>query len=331
MKMCAYIHSSLAFLAIAATMLSPPTALADNEVEVLEQLVESYPDWIPRGIVDVGANKGGWTTAVQSEVFPGKHVPTFMVEASPQHEQELESVKSKFPNIDYKITVLSGIDGDTVKFFGRGKTGDSMFCEQSHHYDNIKSDTRTTSKLDTLVGHMEHIDYLKIDVQGAELMVLQGATETLKRVTFVQMEASVVEYNRGGACWFDLDAFMRHHGFYFYDLADYFYNPNAFHSKGIGQFDVLYVRPTSSNMPKWLQDANVSFCGSNREDKDVTERKTQTDGKVPLQDSAATASRFLTMETSNDVLGFFATFLVGYLAGMARQRIRSKTHVGKSS
>mmetsp|Transcript_4024 Transcript_4024/g.10202 ORF Transcript_4024/g.10202 Transcript_4024/m.10202 type:complete len:222 (+) Transcript_4024:287-952(+) len=221
------------------------------------------------------------------------------------------------------------MDGESVQFYGGGNTGNSMFRELSHHYDNIKPDTRTTSKLDTLVTHMEHIDYLKMDVQGAELMLLQGATETLKRVTFVQMEVSVVEYNRGGACWFDLDAFMRQHGFYFYDSADYLRIPNAFHSKGIGQFDVLYVRPTSSNMPKWLQDANVSFCGSNREDKDVTETETQTDAKVLLQDDSATASRFL-MDTPNIVLGFFATFLVGYLTGVARHRIGSKTQ-GKSS
>ena len=86
MKIYAYIHSSLALLVVAAMMPSPPTALADNEVKILIDLVGSYPDWIPRGIVDVDVNGGGWMTAVQSEVLPGKDVPTFMVEALPQHE-----------------------------------------------------------------------------------------------------------------------------------------------------------------------------------------------------------------------------------------------------
>jgi len=54
---------------------------ADNELSVLRKLRTDYPDWKPRGIVDVGANIGGWTTNVQG-VLPG--VPTLMVEFSCQ-------------------------------------------------------------------------------------------------------------------------------------------------------------------------------------------------------------------------------------------------------
>lgn len=184
-----------------------------------------------------------------------------------------------------------------------------MFREQSQHYDGIRPEVRTTLKLDTLVTHMEHIDYLKIDVQGAELMVLQGATETLKRATFVQMEASAVGYNQGGACWFDLDVFMRQHGFYFYDSADYFRHPLAFHTKGIGQFDVLYVRPTSEHMPQWLKDANVSFCGSNRANE-------ATGGAKLLHGTMEDDTTARTLATGTTLLmGFFATFLFGYFAG----------------
>jgi hypothetical protein len=76
-------------------------------------------------------------------------------------------------------------------------------------------------------------------------MVLSEATETLARATFVQFEVSIIEYNQGGACWYEIDALLRQHGFYFYDSGDYFRIPHAFHSKGIGQFDALYVKPTS--------------------------------------------------------------------------------------
>jgi hypothetical protein len=47
-------------------------------------------------------------------------------------------------------------------------------------------------------------------------MVLAGATETLKKATFVQLEVSVVQYNEGAVCWHETDAFLHEHGFYFY-------------------------------------------------------------------------------------------------------------------
>ena len=73
--------------------------------------------------------------------------------------------------------------------------------------------------------------------QGAELMVLLGATETLKKATFVQFEVSVIEYNKGGACLHEVDELLRRNGFYFYDSSNYVRIEETFHTKGIGQFD----------------------------------------------------------------------------------------------
>jgi hypothetical protein len=99
-------------------------------------------------------------------------------------------------------------------------------------------------------------------IQGAELMVLAGATETLKKATFVQLlEVSVIqEYKTGAACWYEIDAFLHRHGFY--DSGDSSQNEDAFHTKAIGQFDLLYIKPTSAFMPTRLVDNNVEFCGS---------------------------------------------------------------------
>ena len=72
------------------------SVFADNELGVMRSLKTAYPDWHPRGIVDIGANRGGWTTNVQ-EIYPG--VKTFMVEASPSHTGILNETKNKFKNI----------------------------------------------------------------------------------------------------------------------------------------------------------------------------------------------------------------------------------------
>eukprot|EP00984_Skeletonema_dohrnii_P013927 scaffold5835_cov128-Skeletonema_dohrnii-CCMP3373.AAC.4 len=294
---------------------------ADNELSVLRKLRTDYPDWKPRGIVDVGANIGDWTTEVQG-VLPG--VPTLMVEASTTHNKDLEETKQKFPNVvDYQIAVLSSSDGDTVEFFsmdGKG-TGNSMFVEQSHHFKDIKPVQRTTSKLDTLVrnSHVDHIDYLKLDVQGAELMVLSGATETLKKATFVQLEVSVIEYNEGGACWHEIDELLRRNGFHFYDSEDYIRNEGAFHTKGLGQFEALYIKPSSAFMPKWLLDNEVRFCGSGS--KTTTRVQNNVRGEtIVAKKSSAVLDVDASTTTKKQEGGFLlfsvgTAFLLGYMIG----------------
>jgi FkbM family methyltransferase len=146
---------------------------ADNEIEVLRNLHSAYPDWKPRGIVDVGANGGGWTRAVQEEgLYPG--VKIFMVEAFQYHSGSLEETKKTFADgdVDYAIAVLSSKDGESVKFHSIKNndfsTGNSMFIEQTEHYNNNDAifEYVNTTKLDTLLeDKMEHIDYLKLDVQ----------------------------------------------------------------------------------------------------------------------------------------------------------------------
>lgn len=59
-------------------------------------------------------------------------------------------------------------------------------------------------------------DYLKLDVQGAELMALGGATETLKGVVAIHTEVEFVPLYRGQPLFADIDAFLRARGFLFH-------------------------------------------------------------------------------------------------------------------
>lgn len=115
-----------------------------------------------------------------------------------------------------------------------------MFRENSKHYVNDKPMKRITSTVDSLVqnSHLknERIDIIKADVQGAELAVFKGARRTLSQATFVYFEGSTVEYNEGGACHYEVDAFLRSQGFFLYDLGVFMYN-DAFKTMGLGQFD----------------------------------------------------------------------------------------------
>lgn len=72
-----------------------------------------------------------------------------------------------------------------------------------------------TVRLDDIPG-ARAADYLKLDVQGAELDVLRGAEETLRSVVVIQTEVEFVPIYRGQPLFADVDRFLRMHGFMFH-------------------------------------------------------------------------------------------------------------------
>lgn len=62
------------------------------------------------------------------------------------------------------------------------------------------------------------IDFMKLNVQGAELEILSGGTHTLRDVLGVQTEVSFVESYVGRPMFSDIDAVLRRAGFEFFDI-----------------------------------------------------------------------------------------------------------------
>jgi FkbM family methyltransferase len=74
-----------------------------------------------------------------------------------------------------------------------------------------------TKRLDD-IAQARGADFLKVDVQGAELMVFQGAEETLRDVLVIQTEAEFVPLYKGQPLFADVDAFLRARGFVLHKL-----------------------------------------------------------------------------------------------------------------
>jgi len=230
-------------------------------VEIFRRIRIYYPDWSPNAMVDIGANKGEYSTAFR-KLYPSTKM--LMLEATPGHSQRLGEVVNEIGNAEFHISVVSSKQGEVVQFYQGSDTGNSMFRENSKFYENDVPINRTTTTLDAEIANSflkdEQIDVVKADVQGAELVVLEGGIKVLEQATFVTFEASTVVYNEGGACPHEVDAFLRSHGFYLYDMSGLHYNYGGFKTFGVGQYDVLYVKPDSPRLPRQLRENGVQFC-----------------------------------------------------------------------
>ena len=76
-----------------------------------------------------------------------------------------------------------------------------------------------TRRLDD-IAQARGTDFLKLDVQGAELMILQHAQEVLKSVAVIQCEVKFVELYEGQPLMADIDIFLRGEGFCFLRFSD---------------------------------------------------------------------------------------------------------------
>jgi FkbM family methyltransferase len=194
--------------------------------------------WWPMQILDVGAHKGDWARVCQS-VFPGTDI--FMVEADARHERDLRA--TGFP---YHVGVVGGAAGE-VDFHTLPELsltqGASIYRENTVIYDEIGTTiTLPVLPLDDVVAGLgcDAISFLKMDVQGAEMDVLRGASRLLTShpIDFILAELSLVRYNEGAPLAHEVIAYVSSLGFGVHDVFELHYFEDQ-----LIQMDVLFARP----------------------------------------------------------------------------------------
>lgn len=196
----------------------------------------------PRFCVDVGAYQGEWTKVFKS-IFPASKV--FMVEAQEAKRSFLQEIVEHYPTeISMEIALLGSSGGQIVEFTEM-ESGSSVFAETSPYTRNTVK--RTTSRLDTLLtdGKYPNVDFLKLDVQGYELQILEGSPTALAQATAVLMEASLVPTNNGCPLIAEVIAYMNQAGFRLFDFCSQIRRKDSV----LWQTDLLFLRADSAILP----------------------------------------------------------------------------------
>jgi FkbM family methyltransferase len=79
--------------------------------------------------------------------------------------------------------------------------------EDKIHVPTITLDTYFEAK------NISRVDLIWIDVQGAEKLVFEGATELLKVTSYIYLEVSAVSYYEGALIYKDMELYMAKLGF----------------------------------------------------------------------------------------------------------------------
>jgi FkbM family methyltransferase len=189
----------------------------------------------PLTAIDIGANVGEWFDDFKQH-FPNANV--LSVEANPQLEAEL---KSKNPNT--LITLLGEEISDEVEFYINPDTsndvGASIYREATQWGNNSTTVKIPMTTLDSL---NKKFDWIKMDVQGAELDVLMGGKQTLEHAMVVELELSVMKYNLGSPSASNVISWMWARGFELLDVTEHIYiEENEDGNHKLAQVNVLFL------------------------------------------------------------------------------------------
>jgi len=136
--------------------------------------------------IDVGANVGVFSLHAASVAGATAEVHAF--EPQPRAAAALkESVRENArSNLFVHQAIVSNEDADSLSFFvPRGGSGIGSLCEEHASQDGRRSQKITCASitLDSFFSsaRLHTVDLIKIDVEGYETLVLEGAARTLRR------------------------------------------------------------------------------------------------------------------------------------------------------
>ena len=218
-------------------------------------MFERFEFWKSKGmnpsvIFDIGAHNGSWTREIQP-VFPAAKF--FAFEPNTEHQKALQDISSHF--------ILVGNKSDTVPYFKNAigcTTGNSIYLEQTIYFSPQTAFVQMLPlvRLDSYIPlyNLPTPDFLKLDVQGAELDVLQGLGTYLQSVKYIVAETSLHAYNSGAPLIEDIIGFLQQNSFQIIDIVE-LHKINGY----LAQVDILFAHSSTNLRKTHFYDGHLDF------------------------------------------------------------------------
>jgi FkbM family methyltransferase len=179
-------------------------------------------------VLDIGAYEGEWTKMFKS-FYP--YADILMIEANTEKEEILKSIG------EYKIVVLGKEDNKEIDYYkclNGVPTGNGIYQENTQF--KFEPEKRICTTLPTLLESNEGYDLIKMDVQGAEKDIIEGALPIIKNTKFLLIETQTVEYNKNAPRFSEMIHYLNEIGFEVVDIFDLKYDRDC-----LIQMDVLLI------------------------------------------------------------------------------------------
>ena len=219
----------------------------------IEPVFSEYYCKFPLVLADIGARGGlepNWKPAQ-------KYLQTIGFE--PDERAFLDLEKKKDGKSRYLHVGLYKERASLKYYFTKSQGASSIFkpnreflnkFPESERFDIVGSKNIEVDTLDEQfrIHNITGIDFIKIDTQGSELFVLEGATETIRNQVFgLEVEVEFVEIYQNQPLFSDVDGFIKKQGFQLFDIQSAYWKREIgkdYHKKR-GQLifgNALYLR-----------------------------------------------------------------------------------------
>jgi FkbM family methyltransferase len=203
----------------------------------LQQLVKLGAK--PKTVIDVGV---AFETRELYEEFPGAEF--LLVEPLVEFEPFLKKICAK-----HKAQYVLAAAGDAAGAVTLNVHTDQLYCSslfretEGATVDGVPREVPMVT-IDELCAERKLSGpyVLKIDVQGAELRVLDGAKRTLAECEVVILEVTLFGTMIGGPQFADVVKYMQERGFVVYDMWGMLYRPL---DEALAQVDIAFMRADS--------------------------------------------------------------------------------------
>jgi FkbM family methyltransferase len=158
-----------------------------------------------------------------------------MVEPLEERRASLQSLKEMHPNVDYILAGAADQPGRLTLGVTQG------LFDSSFAYGGSEERVVDVATIDGLLhsGRIEQPQFMKLDVQGFEIRVLEGASEAMRNCDAVMIEQPFFRFCESMTLVHESIAWMAARGFLPYEIVDILRRPL---DGAMGQCDILFVR-----------------------------------------------------------------------------------------